>query len=391
MIKLLHISDVHLDMPIKSSDSKTRKALYAETLASFERAFNYAIDNGYDFVVIAGDLFDSSNISYKSYSKLLGILDKAKHYGVRTIAVSGNHDYLYEPSLIQKFDLFSQSSTPITKIFTTETGEKTVFSIVGHSGRAETRNLILDMEIKNTNDIWIGVAHAQIAGSINELEKGVYLPTSVSDIISRDYDYFALGHIHKQSMINSRAAYSGSLSPLDRSETGVKGGLSVKIDAGDTKVEFVEFSNIEFIDFEFILENVTGEKFQQLSFIENLIFEKIIDSTKESMIANISIELRSEFDLSEELEDLIRGAVLKKGYIDSNVKVHCRPSVDFSALKETLPFLDEIDQLFSEDFRPDQKTALTVGIPLNVSFDTYREQIENTIMRNYLELRDEQE
>jgi DNA repair exonuclease SbcCD nuclease subunit len=49
------------------------------------------------------------------------------------------------------------------------------------------------------------------------------IPINKKKLIELGYDYIALGHIHKPEFISDKAAYCGSLEPLDKNETGERG------------------------------------------------------------------------------------------------------------------------------------------------------------------------
>ncbi|MBF2074474.1 MAG: DNA repair exonuclease [Synechococcales cyanobacterium C42_A2020_086] len=88
MPRFLHLADVHLGFD--RYDNKTRTQ-------DFYRAFKdaldkYAIAEGVDFVVIAGDLFEHRNIQPAILNQAQLCLQDLKDAGIPVLAIEGNHD-----------------------------------------------------------------------------------------------------------------------------------------------------------------------------------------------------------------------------------------------------------------------------------------------------------
>ena len=49
------------------------------------------------------------------------------------------------------------------------------------------------------------------------------IPINFNLLQESNFDYIALGHIHKHQIISNKVAYSGSLEPLDKNELGQHG------------------------------------------------------------------------------------------------------------------------------------------------------------------------
>ncbi|HET6872084.1 MAG TPA: hypothetical protein VFH42_03760, partial [Sporolactobacillaceae bacterium] len=74
----------------------------------------------------------------------------------------------------------------------------------------------------------------------------VYAPFTISDLLNKKMDYWALGHIHKREVLNQNPPiiYSGSLQGLSVKETGEKGFYIVTLDKSEAYTEFVKTSDI---------------------------------------------------------------------------------------------------------------------------------------------------
>jgi DNA repair exonuclease SbcCD nuclease subunit len=73
------------------------------------------------------------------------------------------------------------------------------------------------------------------------------IPINRKKLVELNYDYIALGHIHKPEMITDKIAYCGSLEPLDKNETGERGYIFGEINRNEdgkrsTIIRFVPHS-----------------------------------------------------------------------------------------------------------------------------------------------------
>src|SRR5436309_3167725 len=88
MTKFLHISDIHLGIKRYGLEERTK---------DFFRAWNtclqnYAIDEGVDFVLIGGDLFDRRQIDPQAANHAIYALERLRAAGIPAFAIEGNHD-----------------------------------------------------------------------------------------------------------------------------------------------------------------------------------------------------------------------------------------------------------------------------------------------------------
>ena len=86
-IRFVHLADVHLGF---------RQYGLSERAADFTRAFEGAIDYclraAPDFVIIAGDLFDSKTIEPSTYAAADIALERLARAGIPVVANEGNHE-----------------------------------------------------------------------------------------------------------------------------------------------------------------------------------------------------------------------------------------------------------------------------------------------------------
>ncbi|MDN6491870.1 MAG: DNA repair exonuclease, partial [Leuconostoc sp.] len=107
-----------------------------------------------------------------------------------------------------------------TKIKILHSGEKVALTGFSYQTQRQTEKIIDDFPSKGDTDYQIGLYHGALG-----VAGDPYAPFSLSDMLQKNYDYWALGHIHIRQTLNEQPfiGYSGVLQGLNRKETGDKG------------------------------------------------------------------------------------------------------------------------------------------------------------------------
>lgn len=253
-MKFIHIADVHLGATPDSS-MPWAKERHNEIWDSFKNIVNVCNNEKADLLLIAGDLFHKQPLirELKEVNYCLSKLETA-----RVVIMAGNHDYIGARSnyLGYKWDkrvhIFLKDSIEAVDFpdinttiygfsyFTrdiTEPKYDDIESILALQDNIRTR---YDGEEKVSDRINILLAHG---GDVKNI------PINRKALQDTGFDYIALGHIHKPEIISNRMAYSGSLEPLDKNETGHRGYIVGEINSGgerDVNIRFVKSSHREY-------------------------------------------------------------------------------------------------------------------------------------------------
>lgn len=86
MVKFTHMSDVHLG-------GWKQKPMQDLNFQSFQKAMEISINERVDFVLIAGDLFDTAYPSIEILKETFAEFKKLKESGIPCFLISGSHDY----------------------------------------------------------------------------------------------------------------------------------------------------------------------------------------------------------------------------------------------------------------------------------------------------------
>jgi len=236
-LRFIHTSDLHLDSPFKglSSWNKDLAArLKDAAFESFRRIIDICIEQQADFLIIAGDIFESDNKSLTAQLKFTAELKRLSDRGISSYIVCGNHDpvksWLDVIRLPENAYRFGASEV---EHFTYKKDSRAVADIYGisYGDKAVKENLALKYRLKgNSGRFSVAVLHGTV-GLAGPHEN--YAPFKVSDVKSRGFDYWALGHIHKRMVINEKdpvILYPGNPQGRDFGETGAKGCTLVEVD-----------------------------------------------------------------------------------------------------------------------------------------------------------------
>ena len=241
-MKIIHTADLHIDSKIDGIPLEKSKIRREEIIRSFERLVEFAKQNDVKVIIIAGDMFDTPKISFKTRERVFECIRNSA--GIDFIYVSGNHD--------QTGDIFSMIDLPNNFIQFGERPECVKYGNIAISGvslNTVNKNTIYDNLSLNKNDVNIVIMHGQVAGYKSNEDAEVI---SIPRLKEKHIDYLALGHIHSYSMgeIDARGkyVYSGCLDGRGFDELGSKGFVLLNCEQGMVQTEFIEFSSRVFVE-----------------------------------------------------------------------------------------------------------------------------------------------
>ncbi len=243
-IHFIHISDVHLGAEPESGLG-LGKVRCAELWEAFRRIIKQCEQEQVDLLLISGDLFHAQPLlrEVKEVDYLFRSLSRTK-----VVMIAGNHDCLLLSS--HYYDI----TFPECVTFLMDTQADSVYlpdlnvEVFGASYEKKqiTEARYDSISIANPEHINILLAHG------NLLCNDKSIPIHREALCVAGFDYVALGHIHNRFEIGSRIAYSGSLEPLNKGETGPKGYIAGKIkkegrNPSELCLSFVPFAKREYI------------------------------------------------------------------------------------------------------------------------------------------------
>ncbi|MCI5675693.1 MAG: metallophosphoesterase [Ezakiella sp.] len=243
MISFLHISDFHL-VDNTHSDSFYFDEKRENAWRALNNAIDFANENKIKYILVTGDMYERRYFNDSHVKRLKSIF---KRFNGRVVIIAGNHDYFANKSEATRLSY--------DNIFVFYDENRLVFpddelTIYGYSWKDEIYKDNIDLsEVHTSSKYNIVMLH-----SGTEIDEA-YLPLDIS-VFDDNIDYIALGHIHKPISLSEKAAYAGSIEPLNIKETGIHGGIYGTInDRLDLK--YIRFQETEYLDISMDITDLT--------------------------------------------------------------------------------------------------------------------------------------
>ena len=248
-LRFVHTSDLHLDATfggVDATDDKVAGALERSTLEALDRVVQLCIDRDADFLVIAGDLYNSADHSLRAELAFQRATLRLAEAGIDVFVVRGNHD----PADGWSAGLELPDSVVVFAVDRVERREvirdgEVVCAVYGRSfgTRQVTENLALGFAREDGDPHAVAVLHANV-GQREGWDN--YAPCTIDDLRATGMDYWALGHIHLPGRVldHPPAVYSGSTQGLRPTEEGPRGCYVVHLDGDGAIEEFVETASV---------------------------------------------------------------------------------------------------------------------------------------------------
>lgn len=232
MFKFIHCADIHLDSPLRGLEryeGAPLSAIRLATRAALENVVRLAVEEMVDLVLIAGDLFDGNWRDYNTGLFFASQMSRLREAGIRVVIVAGNHDAenkmtrsLRWPDNVRVLASARPETARFDDIGVAVHGQSFAQAAVSEDiSRAYPQAL--------PGMFNIGLLHTCADGSGGHAP---YAPCSVDGLKSRNYDYWALGHVHKMSVLSSEPliVFPGNIQGRHIKETGPKGCVVVSVD-----------------------------------------------------------------------------------------------------------------------------------------------------------------
>lgn len=253
ILKFLHLSDLHLGSilnigNIKESrlESEAKVSIYN----SFKKAIDIAIEEKVDFIIISGDIYDRDCYFVKANKIFIEEMNRLMSDNIQVFLIHGNHDPLKVIKNISEMPInvhvFGSKRGEIFKFYGKN---EEVCNIIGQSyeNREEGNKIYKDYFV-NSSAFNIGILHT----SLNPGDKS-YVPSSIKELCSiSSIDYWALGHIHKNGVLNQKPyiVYPGIPQGRDFGETGIKGCYLVNVQGKEVTPRYIPLGEYIFLEIE---------------------------------------------------------------------------------------------------------------------------------------------
>lgn len=249
--RFIHAADLHLDSPfigISGLDDDLRSFVQESTFRALERLVQLAIGEQVDFIVISGDVYDSSNISLRAQLRFLDSLNRLGREGIAVYVIHGNHDPLDSTKLSMTLPshvhVFGAEPAAVTAVRRSDQQEVAVIAGMSYPTSKVTDNIAIRYPTPSPGLYHIGLLHANVDG---DPQHETYAPCTKRELVQAGFHYWALGHIHSRRTLQESPyiVYPGNIQGRHVRETGPKGCYVVDVDGSfNTKLSFHELDSM---------------------------------------------------------------------------------------------------------------------------------------------------
>jgi len=232
MFRFIHAADLHLDSPmlrLEAYEGAPVEELRGATRRAFENLVDLAVSEAVDFVLIAGDLYDGDWKDYNTGLHFVAQAGRLREAGIPVFIVAGNHDAASRITrtlrLPEGVHLFP-TDRPGTMVL-----KEPAIAVHGWSfaSPAIRRDLAAGYPDPVPDCFNIGLLHTCATGREGHEP---YAPCTIQTLQSKGYDYWALGHVHRQEILSKDPpiVFPGNTQGRNVRETGPKGCMLVTMD-----------------------------------------------------------------------------------------------------------------------------------------------------------------
>lgn len=235
MLTFIHSADLHLDSPLKGLEryegapidqirSATRRAL--------ENMVDLALERKVDFVLIAGDVYDGDWKDHNTGLFFVKQMSRLREAEIPVVLIRGNHDAANQMTrrlrLPDNVEILSHKRAGTSR---SKRLREMGVAVHGQSfaQAAEYANLARDFPAPDRAMFNIGLLHTSLTGAEGHEP---YAPCTLDDLRQKEYDYWALGHVHTAEIKcdDPHVVFCGNSQGRHIREPGAKGCYVVSLD-----------------------------------------------------------------------------------------------------------------------------------------------------------------
>ncbi|MEX2264570.1 MAG: DNA repair exonuclease [Bryobacteraceae bacterium] len=352
----IHAADLHLDTPFSAVSCDGREA----TFRAYDRVIDACLEHRVDALLIAGDVFDSTEKSLRAQIRFVQGLEKLASARIQIFVVHGNHDPLdgWYASLRMPPNVHVFRERVETCELRRDGELLARIAGVSHPKKKEVRNLARLFPERQGDAFHIGLLHCNVGG---ETGHEAYAPCEIDDLRRAGYDYWALGHVHEKRIFSRLpwVVYSGNTQGRSIREKGARGCYLIEVErnavAGEPR--FLETDAVRWL-----AAQVDATAFDSLDDLRTALIARCEELP--SSIVRFTVTGRSslytDLDRAGTPDDLLLALREQAGLLQHPVWVESLefslgPEIDLAARKRNSDFLGDLlncaDLLTAGDLR----------------------------------------
>lgn len=325
-MKFIHIADMHFDSPfVNLSDKDGLGDLRRlEQRKVLKKVIEYIKENNIKYLFISGDLYEQKYIKKSTIEYINNLFKEIPE--TKIFIAPGNHDPYIKNSYYNKFSWSENVKIFNSNIEKVELEDVNIYGF-GFDDFYCKKSGIEDLKIEDKNKLNILVIHGSLDGGT--IENNEYNPISRKMLKEKNFNYVALGHIHKVDYnqdANQNIVYPGSTVSLGFDELGPHGMIVGDLEKDKLQLEFKPLDEVEFKLQDVDVTEINSkeeliEKINELEFAENNLIEIILVGKRNfeidkyelyKLISNDKvIKIKNKTKINYNLEKLANETTLK--------------------------------------------------------------------------------
>ena len=253
-LSFVHAADLQIGMTA-SSVGKLAKHLQEARVESLRTIVRLGSEKQVNFVVIAGDMFETNQVSKKYVQQVARVLEEARP--LRVFILPGNHDY-FGPNSVYQSEEFTKLGQHITilrerKPFVAPDLDLTLYPSPCFETRSNESPAKWVSKQPGTK-YHVAILHGSIPSIIGRTsEEDEYFPMSVDELKNLAMDYIALGHWHSlypdpATTFDSPFYYSGTPEPTGFGERMSGHAILVELSERGRQVTAIPIAQHGYLD-----------------------------------------------------------------------------------------------------------------------------------------------
>lgn len=325
-MKFVHIADMHFDIPFTTLNKNNLGNLRRlEQRQVFKQIIEYIKQNNIDNLFICGDLYEHEYVKQSTIEYINNLFKEIPNTHI--YIVPGNHDPKIKNSYYNKYNWSSNVHIFGEKIERISTKNIDIYGY-GFNDFYMKNTQINEIQIENPNKINILLTHGTVDGTTESDNN--YNPMSKRELKELNFNYIALGHIHKpeyNTQEEIKIVYPGSTISMGFDELGKHGMIVGEIlENKKINIEFIPLDKKEFVEYKLEIDPILSKE----ELIE-IINEIQIESNK---YYKIILRGRRNFEIDKyDIQKYIISPNIIKIKDNTNIKIDLKELSEQNSLK----------------------------------------------------------
>lgn len=362
-MKFIHTADLHLGSPflgLKKMPAPLWEKVKTSTQQALEEMVSTAISEQVDFFIISGDVYDSDHPSIRAIDFFIRQCQRLASVQIPVYLIYGNHDHQQvtsTSSLPANVHVFNNQVE--TKYLTLADQTKVALTGFSYPKRWVEGDMVKHYPHREADVDWqIGLLHGA-----QQQQDQHYAPFQLAELATKNYNYWALGHIHHHQLVedNPFAVYPGSLQGQQPNEEGGHGYYLVESQGHQLVTQFIPVAPIEWQTI-----RITAPQTANLVDFEQELGQQVTANLSSDKYYLVQLQLTGKLD--SHLQQLVLSGDLLAHLQDQRHDVsQWWPYRLTMHRKKQLPALTDFDQEYwdqaaQEVFTPEQIIASAAGL-----------------------------